>query len=487
MFRSHTEACAIMFSQEFRSNLSAQVERMIADVESQVAGGERRFDQIEEDLRRQLFEVGRNVLQEAVDAAAREEDQKAPQVIEREDAPTLQLVTRKPRRLVTIFGEIRVSGPAYAMRAKQAVEFAAVDRRLSLPEGDFSYLFESWAQRFCVKDAFGDARTSLHELLGIGVSIRSLEAMNQRLAQHVEDFRMQQPAPEAFEEGDILVVLSDATGVPMRQRAGGAKMAYLGASYTIDRFVRSVDQILDEALRQQVAKGRPRPQFKRLYGDLSRALPEAPEQELDGRIGVFTWLQHEITTRNSDGKKPVICLMDGESRLWTCKQYLLPSSVVEILDLWHVMQRLREIAGHLHGAQTEAAEKFTETRLRSLLEGKVGRVIGGLKQIRTKLKPTGSLDESLSSAITYFENNRARMRYDEYLKEGYPIASGVIEGACRHVVGDRLDRTGMRWCEAGALSMLQTRTTYLSDDWQTYQEFRIQLEQEALQLKAHTC
>ena len=159
---------------------------------------------------------------------------------------------------------------------------------------------------------------------------------------------------------------------------------------------------------------------------------------------------------------------------------LLPNSVVEILDIWHVAERIRNIAAFLHGANTEAADAFTEERLRALLEGRVGRVIGGLKQIKTKEKPKGELKKAIESAITYYENNRDRMCYDAYMRQGYLIASGVIEGACRHVVGDRLDRTGMRWCEAGALSMLQTRTTYLSDDWQDYQDYRIEREQSIL-------
>ena len=470
----------MVFSQEFRVNLSALVTRMVSSVESQVSDGQQRFDQVEDDLRKQLFEMGRLMLQEAADAIVREEELKAPQRIDREDAPPLKLVPRMPRRFVTIFGEIRIAGPAYAIREKQLVEYAPVDRRLSLPEGEFSYLFESWAQRFCVKDAFGEAAVSLKELLGIGVSIRSLEAMNRRTSEFVEEFRLQQPAPDPLDESDLIVTLSDATGIPMRQRQGSAQMAYLGACYSIDRFVRSVDQVLDETLRQETAKGRPRPQFKRLFADLSRELPEAPGEETDGRIGVFTWLEQEISSRNPDGKKQVVCLMDGETRLWTCKQMLLPNSVVEILDIWHVIERLRDIAAQLHGAKTKAADAFTEKHLRALLEGRVGRVIGGLKQIVTKQKPKGELKTAIESAITYYENNRDRMHYDAYLREGYPIASGVIEGACRHVVGDRLDRTGMRWCEAGALSMLQTRTTYLSDDWQAYQDYRIKREQSTL-------
>ena len=112
--------------------------------------------------------------------------------------------------------------------------------------------------------------------------------------------------------------------------------------------------------------------------------------------------------------------------------------------------------------------------------GRCRRVIGGLRQMLTKRGLKGLTHETFCAAITDYENNRERMCYDLYLREGYPIASGVIEGACRHVVGDRLDRTGMRWSLTGAVAMLATRTTYLSDDWQTYQAFRIQREQSQL-------
>ena len=91
--------------------------------------------------------------------------------------------------------------------------------------------------------------------------------------------------------------------------------------------------------------------------------------------------------------------------------------------------------------------------------------------------------ETIASAVTYFENNRHRMNYGDYLREGYPIASRPtcgrcpIEGSCRHVVEDRLDRTGMRWSLAGALAMLANRTISLSDDWNNYETYRIKREQ----------
>ena len=83
-----------------------------------------------------------------------------------------------------------------------------------------------------------------------------------------------------------------------------------------------------------------------------------------------------------------------------------------------------------------------------------GLVIGGLRQTLTKRKLRGSRRKTMREVIGYFDRNRGRMRYDEYLAAGYPIGSGVIEGACRHLVKDRLERSGMRWHPDGAQAML---------------------------------
>ena len=70
--------------------------------------------------------------------------------------------------------------------------------------------------------------------------------------------------------------------------------------------------------------------------------------------------------------------------------------------------------------------------------------------------------------MEYLENNREHMRYDEYLAAGYPIGSGVAEGACRHLVKDRMEQTGMRWTVAGAQAMLHVRALYLNDQWDEF-------------------
>jgi len=286
------EAVVMVLSSELRFKARQAVDELVDGI-GQELDRRSRLDQIEKSLFRGLLELGKSLLQDSVDEVADEEERAAPESLPRdrragEAGIALQRVERTPRQLVTVFGELHIRGPVYAVRRKQKIQRAPVDERLALPAGEFSYLFEDWAQRMVVKDAFAEAAASLHELLGIDVSVRSLEGMNRRMAADVEAFREQQPAPAAVDEGELLVVLSDATGVPMHRRGGKMQMAYLGASYTVDRFRRTVDQVLDEVLRKECAKSRPRPQHRRLYGDMTRALPDDPDTEFDGRVGVFS-------------------------------------------------------------------------------------------------------------------------------------------------------------------------------------------------------
>ena len=86
----------------------------------------------------------------------------------------------------------------------------------------------------------------------------------------------------------------------------------------------------------------------------------------------------------------------------------------------------------------------------------------------------------VKAAVEYLAKDRAHLRYDEYLAAGDPIGSGVAEGACRHLVKDRLEQTGMRWTVQGAQAMLHVRALYLNDQWGEFLEFRVEQEQARL-------
>jgi len=141
------------------------------------------------------------------------------------------------------------------------------------------------------------------------------------------------------------------------------------------------------------------------------------------------------------------------------------------------------VAHCLHPEKSRQAEDFVAHHLRMLLEGKVGYVIGNFRRLLTTGPVRGSKRKTVQAVITYYENNRQHMRYDEYLAAGYPIGSGVAEGACRHLVKDRLEQTGMRWTVTGAQAMLDTRSLYLNGQRNEYLEFHIHTEQTALYAK----
>jgi hypothetical protein len=153
-----------------------------------------------------------------------------------------------------------------------------------LPAGDFSYVLEDWVQRFCLKGSFAEAAESLETLLGLRLGVRTLEPMNHELAESVVPFRDTiEPAPAA-EEGPILVVTADGKGVPMRrpvqagpkphhhrtkgEKANKKQMACVGAVDSIEPFLRSADDILDEVLRDRRGEDRPEPAHKHVWAEM---------------------------------------------------------------------------------------------------------------------------------------------------------------------------------------------------------------------------
>src|SRR5205807_9876033 len=105
-----------------------------------------------------------------------------------------RLEQRHTRRYVSIFGEFRLARTVYGSREGQALEFVPLDNRLQLPASAFSYVLQDWAQGLCVESAFGQVRTTLERLLGLKLSVDSLERMNGHMAERVEAYRADRPA-----------------------------------------------------------------------------------------------------------------------------------------------------------------------------------------------------------------------------------------------------------------------------------------------------
>jgi hypothetical protein len=259
-------------------------------------------------------------------------------------------------------------------------------------------------------------------------------------------------------------------------------MAVIGAIYSVNRYIRTPSQMTATLFRdvrspEEPLVKRPVPVGKHVWGRLS----QSPSGSLDEPMkAIFSWLGDELNRRTVGVDQPeVVCLMDGQESLWTaCQEHLGRPNVVEILDILHVAPRLWQAAHLFHREASDEARAFVRERLQQILEGRVRQVVRSFQQLGRKL--SSGRRKKLQTIWRYLWKNASRMQYDVYLEKGYPIASGVIEGACRHYVRDRMERAGMRWTKEGAQAMLDVRSEYVNGDWKGFQKFRIERETKRL-------
>jgi hypothetical protein len=457
-----------------------------------------RIDVVEENLWDQMLGLGRLLLTSFV--AGQGTGDLGP-TLEYEGRILNRLDRLHAKPYISVFGALPpIERTVYGTRETQKHEVIPLDARLGLPESDYSYLLQQWSQSFCVKGSHKDAQSDLEQILRLRPSIRVLEDMNVSMSKDVEGFRSSRPTPSHDQEGEILVVTGDCKGVRIRgdrppeekdasnhtrkrgPRPGTKREACVGSVYSIDRFVRTAEDVVDDVVRKQRSKDRPIPQNKVLRAELTH---EVDGVEINGKDVIFEWFGEQIEARQTSPSQEIACVMDGAPTLWKKTQSLMKTlgvTIVCILDLFHVMDYLWDAARCVHGSDDKAAEAFVTDRLRRILNGDVGRVIGGLKQMLAKDKEkkrgqrkfNSTQCKTLNKVIRYFDRKKKFMRYDAYLAKGYPIGSGVVEGACGHIVKDRMEGSGMRWCVPGAQSMLDLRCVYLNDDWVDFHDYRIQ-------------
>lgn len=416
--------------------------------------------------------------------------------VELQRSPTVQ-----KREVRSIFGEHAFESFVYSRGPRQKIELRPINARLNLPAGKASYLLQEITQLFCVEKAFGVGAKQFERIFGQKMSVAVLEEINRDLGEQADRFLNEELAkPKAKEEGELLVLTADAKGVPLvkadaqrvpafdkKERPGNRRMATLGCVYTVDRFRRTPEDIVAALFRDTPPTrpdDRPDPCFKHYRGYFAYQPPG--EEPIPGAIRTWTWLADEAAKRHRTGQ-PIIRLMDGQPILWESADACLDDylqdrreagktvQVVDILDILHVSSYVWKAAKVIH-AHKEHQEAFARERLLRILQGGVAGVVKGLRRLASLHGLKGSSLETITTVCNYFENNASRMRYDEYLAAGYPIATGVIEGACRHVIKDRMEQGGMRWTLAGAEAMLNLRAVNASSAAEEFHEWRQESE-----------
>src|SRR5712691_11592133 len=377
------------------------------------------------------------------------------------------------RSLTTVFGTVELLRMGYSRPGSPSI--FPLDQALVLPARSFSYELQRRLVKAAVQNPFLESVQTIADLTGISVSKRSLEEILPDAAQDFDAFyRQRSPEPAT---GSILVAAVDCKGIPIvkpggaqptlrlakGQKANKKRMATVAAVFTRLPWVRTPEQVVESLF----------PTGRRAPGDA--ATPPRPENKrvwaslLKGKTTVTQEVAEEMERRDPSGSKTRVALTDGERALQIRVEGKL--SVTLILDLMHVLEKLWKAAYVFHAEGSLEANLWVLDRILRILFGEVGQVVKGIRQSVTKRGLSGAKRKTLLGVAAYLYRNRTRMRYDKYLARGWPIASGPVEGACKNLIKDRMERSGMRWTEQMAEAIVQLRAIYLSGDFDRYWQF----------------
>lgn len=402
----------------------------------------------------------------------------------------------KPSQYFSVFGKLSVPRTYYWSEGRSGV--MPLDAQADLPDRCYSYLLQKWMNTLSIRDSFKESNITLATLFGLEVSASRFETISQESDTNYDEFYEKKQVPSPESEGEIQVSQFDGKGVPVikkeaaklkaRQGKGEKrqkkKEAMVGVSYTVDRNIRSAKEVANnliypEKIRKereenrkngQEVKNQPKAQNIRRLASLERNKEDIVEEIID-----------DGKRRNPDKQSPWVIVMDGALALWAMVALVMCGiNYVGILDIIHVVEYLWKAGNALKGEKNPETTDWVYKQLLAILEGNVGRVIGGLKQSLKKNKLSDKKQKAIEEVIRYFENHRQWMRYDNYLKEGYPIGSGVVESTCGHTVKDRMEGSGRRWSINGAESTLLLRSVYTSGDWDEYWKFHMKEERKKL-------
>lgn len=452
----------------------------------------------EENLFRMLLTYGHSLLKEVI---ARHGDGRSKSLVINNDKKIVRYHSQKSREYLSIFGSLAIHRAYYWQKGSNGV--FPLDEKLNLPQHQYSYLLLKWTQGRIVSDPYDEAVESINEILRLSLHKQGQEEASKTVAINVRKYYQEEDEIAPASEGAVLVATADCKGVPMvpserseqpkaskvrrgkgDKKKGLCKDSVVTSDYSFKPSPRTAVNVIDGLMAvngqkeqkstEKISRKRT-PQNKRIFASMS------------GKETAFKELADRLHQRDQSDTKKIFILFDGERALQTrvlkefCGRGWKDRIAGMGLDIVHAMEYLWEAGSAIHGEKSVERVLWVRRKGIALLEGKVGRVIGSLKQIlakRTDMKK--SRQKALQKVITYFENHRHMMHYDEYLRCGYPVATGVIEGACGCLVKDRTGCSGMKWTHKGVQAVLDLRAVKQNGDWEEYWTYHVKQERERL-------
>jgi len=402
----------------------------------------------------------------------------------------------KSRKLETVFGTVEVERTGHSARGLSTLY--PVDAHLNLPQARYSLEVDRQVAKAAARLSFDGALEMLGGLVGAHVPKRQAEQAVQRAARDFDAFYSGTELEPDEASGELLVLTFDQKGVVLRkedlteatrkaaedsrhkmdtrlsqgEKRGRKRMATVAAVYTVAPYLRSAQDIIAglRHVRDATPKPRPRPENKRVWARLTRNLKDVIADAFE-----------EACARDPDRSKRWLVLVDGDKKLtrWVRAEARRRGvEVMIVLDFIHALEYLWKAAHVFFERGTAEMETWVLERLERMLEGRTSHVVAGMTRMATVRGLSKEERKPVDKAAKYLLKrvHWGMMRYDEWLAIGAPIATGIVEGACRHLINDRMDLTGARWRLPSAEAVLRLRSILSSGDFHEYWQFHEQQE-----------
>jgi hypothetical protein len=403
---------------------------------------------------------------------------------------------QRARGLMTVFGLVTVLRMSYG--ARRQASLAPLDASLNLPPELHSHGLRHLAAVEAARGSFDATVEAIERNTGTRVPKRQVEELVERAAADFDAFYDRPESAEAAaNETDLLVLSLDGKGIVMRhedlreatrkaaessqhkldrrlskgEKKDRKRMATVAAVYDLAPQARRPEDILAE-LRpvRDVAKPRPRAANKRVWASVEKSAQDVTSEVFD-----------EAHRRDPGCRRRLVVLVDGDRHQIErvraeARRRGLGREITLVVDFIHVLEYLWKAAWCFFEQGDKTAEAWVTERAFAILQGHSSDVAAGVRRSATLRNLPPEKRVGADDCADYLIAKRTMLRYDRYLRQGLPIATGVIEGACRHLIVDRMDITGARWSVAGAEAILRLRSLRSSGDFGDYWRFHLEAE-----------
>jgi len=447
--------------------------------------------ELEHRLSVDLRELVRQLYQDHLDLRAVRE-RRRDDVVDADDVRRGSVEAGHVRPLQTIFGAVEVTRLAYRRRGER--NLCPADAALNLPRELASHGLRELSAVESSRGSFAEAGEAIARVSGVRLGKRQLEQLAVRAAADFEAFysqptRNQCPAPE----GDLLVLSADGKGIVMRpdalrpatakaanqataklatrlskgEKRNRKRMAEVGAVYDLTPVARTPGDIIgrdDDTVRPAT----PKASNKWLTASV-----------VDNAATVITSIFDEAERRDPAHERTWVALVDGAKHQIDCIQAEARARQVQITivcDFIHVLEYLWSAAWSFFTEGDPAAETWVGDKALAVLNGQASTVAASIRRKATCLGLDPHTRHNADRCAAYLLAKRDYLNYHQALQAGWPIATGIIEGACRHLVKDRLDLTGARWGLQGAEAILKLRALRSNGDFEQYWMFHLNKE-----------